>query len=307
MLAAVLAVSTLLAAPTVWAQDDACTSAYAKVQAFGTVCKCPSGCTGGTGSCDVDEGEQGRCTGECEEVCDPATCGTTECSDAAESLATNVDEVVNGLATCTGELAQYASIANAGAAYFRTVAIKRFTDCGLEVPLSLAPDPTTCSGAVQILSSMSSACPGCSDACTGGTGSCDVGEGEEGRCTGECEEVCDPTQCGTKACSDAAESLGTNVEKMMTAFESCTGSFEGYSVYAKYPAAYLTGVARDRLGKCGLDLPASLVESCPTNGCSDTCTEAPKDCDALFTMMTTGCAKDCTKCKKRRVCHVDEV
>jgi len=247
----------------------------------------------------VGEGEEGRCTGECEEKCDSTQCGTDACSDAAVSMATNAEEMLAGLQSCTGAYAAYAGYVQYGAAYLLVAAVEKLTKCGLELPASLAPDPTTCGGAVQILSSLSTSCP-CPELCTGGTGSCDVGEGEEGRCTGECEEKCDSTQCGTDACSDAAVSMATNAEEMLAGLQSCTGAYAAYAGYAQYGAAYLEGAAREKLTNCGLDVPAYLADSCPLNGCVDGCPEgySPKDCDELFTMLTTGCGKDCAKCKK---------
>merc|ERR1740120_452306 len=73
----------------------------------------------------------------------------------------------------------------------------------------------TCLGALGIFSAFSSACP-CPEVCTGGTGSCEAVLGAPDRCTGSCEEQCDPSQCGTDACAHAAAEFGNNAEHMVT-------------------------------------------------------------------------------------------
>ena len=77
-----------------------CEGAYGLlVYATSTVCPCAEVCTG-TGSCDVDKDEEGRCDGDCEDACDPSVCGTDACKTAGDFAFANTEGMLEGFATC---------------------------------------------------------------------------------------------------------------------------------------------------------------------------------------------------------------
>jgi len=293
---------------------DTCFGAVNILTAFSSACRCPEVCTGGTGSCAVDQGAAGRCSGSCEEQCDPSQCGTDACSQAAEDFGRNAEQMVTGFTGCTGPYAPHAAYAQMGADYLRTVAVDKLSKCGLQVPASLTMSADTCFGAVNILTAFSSACR-CPEVCTGGTGSCAVDQGAAGRCSGSCEEQCDPSQCGTDACSQAVANLATNAEHMVTGFTGCSGHMASYAAYGQYGAAYLEHVASEKLAKCGLTTSAPTTNAPTTNSrktnaptmssSSPVATSTCSSCQASACSTSKHC-KACPSCKQYRCSFCDK-
>eukprot|EP00747_Dinoflagellata_sp_TGD_P170675 gnl/TRDRNA2_/TRDRNA2_202835_c0_seq1.p1 gnl/TRDRNA2_/TRDRNA2_202835_c0~~gnl/TRDRNA2_/TRDRNA2_202835_c0_seq1.p1 ORF type:complete len:174 (-),score=21.10 gnl/TRDRNA2_/TRDRNA2_202835_c0_seq1:56-577(-) len=112
-----------------------CSDAMSKWEVFFGSCMCSEECIGGTGHCKWGgDGGVDRCSGKCEEKCDPTVCGTEACSTAGNDLITNADTVVAGLQNCDDAHFAYAETIKMDSDHLKMAAIDRLTMCGHEVP-----------------------------------------------------------------------------------------------------------------------------------------------------------------------------
>ena len=159
------------------------------------------------------------------------TCGASKCTEFAASVTDSVlKDVATGLATCTGMFAVYSYM------YTLEVLIRQFLStfdsCGFTTSLT-RPALTSCNGAVQKISQLSSAC----------------GSSDDGL-----------TACGANKCTRFAASVTDSALKEMgTGLATCTGIFSRYSAYD--PAMVII----PRLDECGLETSASRP---PLNTCT---------------------------------------
>ena len=159
------------------------------------------------------------------------TCGASKCTQFAASVTDSVlKDVATGLATCTGVYAAFSS--------FYTLEVlngqflSTFDSCGLTTSLT-RPALTSCNGAVQKISQLSSAC----------------GSSDDGL-----------TACGANKCTRFAASVTDSaLKEMSTGLATCTGIFSMYSAYD--PAMVII----PRLDECGLETSASRP---PLNTCT---------------------------------------
>ena len=185
------------------------------------------------------------------------TCASDACAGTVASVTdAALQEMMMGLATCTGELAQYATTLTED--YLKIGVLTTASECGLTSPLSPFP-LDTCPGAMTKYSEMSSSC----------------GETNDNASVPRTAET-----CASDACAGAVSSMTHDaVQRISTGASKCTGDFVGFQAFQA--ASFLTLVVRTTANECGLTSP--LI--------SDVCSTANEGwpCGSIYSGKTCQC------------------
>ena len=153
---------------------------------------------------------------------DGLTCGASKCTRFAASVTDSmVEDVVNGLATCTGAYVGYSSFYTLE--LLTGTLLSTFDSCGFTTSLT-RPALTSCAGATSKVTQLNSACGSSDD-----------------------RPTCGASKCKRFAASVTDSALG----EMATGLATCTGAYAGFGAYD--PAVLLF----PRLDECELTASAS--------------------------------------------------
>jgi hypothetical protein len=201
--------------------------------------RCPKNC----------ESQDGVCPSGMKER-DPNVCGASvapNCGSLKEVLGskTQIQSMVDGLKTCTGQFAGYAAYGDYGVDYLMYMYLANvFTDCGFASPYAPAP-LNTCMGAVVIIGDVDKRCPK----------NCDEAQATDGVCSNGMKER-DPNTCGAQSapnCKSLIDDLAntTFVESMVAGLNTCTGQFAQYAQYGAMGTARFAQWSSGLMVDCG--------------------------------------------------------
>lgn len=243
-----LAIATLvLCTSTIFAMT--CTEAVEKIGQWDT--KCAKKCN--------EEGTDGlpKCNGTKER--DPDSCGTAECENFLNSI-TPVDDLLQGVNTCTGDQSFYKDLFG-DADFFKIMVFGTAKECGLadKVTVDFGPLETCLGGAYALIMKPDGACPkGCNEKGEDGLPKCQPGEDER-----------TPESCGTAGCGNTMAAIDNAMfDKGIKGLAACAShdTFDVYATYAGDDGNMAKAMTRMIAESCGVldrvSLAAPPLDSC---------------------------------------------
>jgi len=237
--------------PSIFPAKGSCAHSIGLLAVFD---RCPEACEDDTDE-PLEAGERYCKAGESPRS--PSVCGATvapECGLALTEMSkADLDMMVKGLASCTGQFAQYAAYAQYGADYIRMAIRDIARTCGYDESIldpSARPTEGSCAHSIGLISKFDS----CPEVCEDDTDEpLDAGE----RYCKAGESPRSPSVCGATAAPECGRVLTEmsklDAEELIAGLASCTGAFAPYAAYAQYGAEFLGHSVRDIARKCGYD------------------------------------------------------